>query len=166
MRGALDEPQAQYGEIFTSYMIWKRDQETRMELFTGDPWMQLNEFTRAIVVRHIWRALEKLAKGSVVVVDQPPQEWSAQIDQTFDDRGIDPWGEKLAPPEPGPQYAKDASRPQSSRASAAGASSRDSYQLALQARTVRRGRRAVWRGPVRSRSARSFPVRGVRRSTP
>ncbi len=104
MRGALDEPQAQYGEVFTSYMIWKRDQETRMELFTGDPWMQLNEFTRSIVVRHIWRALEKLAKGSVVVIDQPPQEWSAQIDQAFDDRGIDPWGEKIPP---GPQYAKE-----------------------------------------------------------
>jgi hypothetical protein len=85
MRSALDEPQAQYGEVFTSYMIWKRDQETRMELFSGDPWLQLNEFTRSIVVRHVWRALEKLAKGSVVVIDSPPQEWSAQIDKTFDD---------------------------------------------------------------------------------
>ncbi len=107
MRGALDEPQAQYGEVFTSYMIWKRDQETRMELFTGDPWLQLNEFTRSIVVRHVWRALEKLAKGSVVVIDQPPQEWSAQIDRAFDDRGIDPWGEKVPPPEAGPQFVKD-----------------------------------------------------------
>ena len=107
MRSALDEPQAQYGEVFTSYMIWKRDQETRMELFTGDPWLQLNEFTRSIVVRHIWRALEKLAKGSVVVIDQPPQEWSAQTDKAFDDRGIDPWGEKIPPPETGPQYAKE-----------------------------------------------------------
>ena len=73
MRDALGEPHSQYGEIFTSYMIWKRDQETRMELFSGDPWMHLNEFTRAIVVRHIWRALEKLAKGCIVVVDIPPQ---------------------------------------------------------------------------------------------
>ena len=63
MRDALDEPQAQYGDIFTSYMIWKRDQETRMELFSDDPWMQLNEFTRALVVRHIWRALEGSPKG-------------------------------------------------------------------------------------------------------
>lgn len=105
MRSALDEPQAQYGEVFSSYMIWKRDQETRMELFSGDPWLQLNEFTRSIVVRHVWRALEKLAKGSVVVVDSPPQEWSAQIDQTFDDRGIDPWGEGVEPA--GPQFVKD-----------------------------------------------------------
>jgi hypothetical protein len=92
MHGVLDEPQTQYGQIFTSYAIWRHDQETRMELVTGDPWLSLNEFTRAIVVRHIWRALEKLAKGAVVVVDQPPQEWSAQIDKTFDDHGIDPWG--------------------------------------------------------------------------
>jgi hypothetical protein len=105
MRDALNEPQAQYGEVFTSFMIWKRDQETRMELFSGDPWLQLNEFTRAIVVRHVWRALEKLAKGSVVVIDAPPQEWSAQIDKTFDDRGIDPWAENVQPA--GPQFVKD-----------------------------------------------------------
>jgi hypothetical protein len=105
MRDALNEPQAQYGEVFTSFMIWKRDQETRMELFSGDPWLQLNEFTRAIVVRHVWRALEKLAKGSVVVIDRPPQEWSAQIDKTFDDRGIDPWAEEVQPA--GPQFVKD-----------------------------------------------------------
>ncbi len=105
MRDALAEPHAQYGEIFTSYMIWKRDQETRMELFAGDPWNNLNEFTRAIVVRHIWRALEKLAKGSVVVVDQPPQEWSSQIDKSFDDRGIDPWAKDIQPA--GPQFIKD-----------------------------------------------------------
>jgi hypothetical protein len=92
MRDVLEEPQTQYGAVFTSFMIWKKDQETHMELFSGDPWLNLNEFTRALVVRHIWRALEKLAKGAVVVVDQPPQEWSAQIDKTFDDHGIDPWG--------------------------------------------------------------------------
>jgi hypothetical protein len=105
MRDALEQPHTQYGEIFTSYMIWKRDQETRMELFAGDPWMNLNEFTRAIVVRHIWRALEKLAKGSVVVVDSPSQEWSAQVDKTFDDRGIDPWAENIQPA--GSQFIKD-----------------------------------------------------------
>jgi hypothetical protein len=105
LRDALNEPQAQYGEVFTSYMIWKRDQETRMELFSGDPWLQLNEFTRSIVVRHIWRALEKLAKGSVVVIDSPPQEWSAQVDKTFDDHGIDPWAENVQPA--GSQFVKD-----------------------------------------------------------
>lgn len=105
MREALEAPQTQYGEVFTSYMIWKRDQETRMELFSGDPWHNLNEFTRAIVVRHVWRALEKLAKGSVVVVDSPPQEWSSQVDAAFDDRGIDPWGQDVQPA--GSQFIKD-----------------------------------------------------------
>jgi hypothetical protein len=112
MRGSLEEPQAQYGQIFTSYMIWKHGRQTRMELFSGDPWMQLNEFTRAIVVRHIWRALEKLAKGSVVIVDQPPQEWSEKADNAFDDRGIDPWGSEMPPPpaeggSSGPQFIKN-----------------------------------------------------------
>jgi hypothetical protein len=105
MREALEEPQTQYGEIFTSFTVWKRDQETRMELFTGPPWMQLNEFTRSIVVRHIWRALEKLARGSVVVIDSPPLEWTAQTNESFDDRGIDPWGEGV--PAAGSQFVKE-----------------------------------------------------------
>lgn len=96
MHDVLEEPQTQYGAVFTSYMIWKKDQETRMELFSGDPWLSLNDFTRALVVRHVWRALEQLAKGAVVVVDQPPQEWSAQIDKAFDDHGIDPWGHDVS----------------------------------------------------------------------
>jgi hypothetical protein len=105
LRDALDEPIAQYGPVFTSYMIWRTDQETRMELFSDDPWLTLNEFTRAIVLRHIWRALEKLAKGAVVAVDRPPQEWSADIDRTFDDHGIDPWRES-APTAPS-QFIRD-----------------------------------------------------------
>ncbi len=110
IRGAFEGPRAQYGEIFVSYMIWRREQETRLELFTGDPWLKLNEFTRSLVVRHLWRALENLAKGSVVLVDSPAQQWTKAIDESFDDGGIDPWG-----PEPavgittsgGPQFAKD-----------------------------------------------------------
>jgi hypothetical protein len=108
MREALEGPHAQYGEIFTSYMIWKKENETRMELFTGDPWLGLNAFTRALVVRHVWRALEKLSKGSVVVVDSPPQQWSADVDRTFDDQGIDPWAAGAAekPLAEGPQFIK------------------------------------------------------------
>jgi hypothetical protein len=109
MREALRAPRAQYGEIFTSYMIWKKENETRMELFTGDPWLNLNGFTRALVVRHIWRALEKLSKGAVVVVDSPPQQWSSEIDKKFDDQGIDPWAESnAAPASSGPQFIKGA----------------------------------------------------------
>ncbi len=98
MRDALEAPIAQYGEIFTSYMIWKKENETRMEVFTGDPWLGLNAFTRALVVRHVWRALEKLSKGAVVVIDSPAQQWSADVDRAFDDQGIDPWAQSPPPP--------------------------------------------------------------------
>jgi hypothetical protein len=110
LRDAFDEPRALYGDIFVSYMIWRREQETRLELFSGDPWLKLNEFTRSLVVRHLWRALETLSKGSVVLVDSPQQQWNKEIDATFDDGGIDPWG---GPPKIGstatdaPQFIKD-----------------------------------------------------------
>lgn len=91
MRDAFTGPVTQYGEIFVSYMVWKQARETRLELFSGDPWLRLNEFTRSIVVRHLWRALEGLAQGAVVIVDTPPQQWSKAIDASFDDREIDPW---------------------------------------------------------------------------
>jgi hypothetical protein len=91
MRSAFEGPRAAYGDIFVSYMIWRRERETRLELFAGDPWLALNEFTRSLVVRHLWRTLEALAKGSVVIVDSPSQQWSKQIDEQFDDNGMDPW---------------------------------------------------------------------------
>jgi hypothetical protein len=109
LREAFEEPRALYGEIFVSYMVWRREQETRLELFTGDPWLRLNDFTRSLVVRHLWRALEALSRGSVVLVDSPPQHWNREIDGTFDDGGVDPWAKQ---PEPlpssdGPQFIKD-----------------------------------------------------------
>lgn len=90
-------------------MIWRREQETRLELYSGDPWLRLNEFTRSLVVRHLWRALEALAKGSVVIVDSPAQQWSKTIDDGFDDNGIDPWGPPsvLGTKSGGPQFIKD-----------------------------------------------------------
>jgi len=109
LRAAFEEPRAAYGEIFVSYMIWRREQETRLELFTGDPWLKLNEFTRAIVVRHLWRALEALSKGSVVLVDSPPQTWNEEIDARFDDGGVDPWARTVPVvprPSDGPQFIK------------------------------------------------------------
>jgi hypothetical protein len=92
IRGAFDGPRAQFGDIFVNYMVWRRERETRLELFAGDPWLLLNEFTRSLVVRHLWRALEALVQGSVVIVDAPSQQWSKTIDAAFDDRGVDPWG--------------------------------------------------------------------------
>ena len=92
IRDAFTGPREKYGEIFVSYEIWRRDHEIRMELHATDPFSQLNEFTRCLIVRHLWRALEKLATGSVVIVDSPPQTWSRTVDDQFEDHGIDPWG--------------------------------------------------------------------------
>ncbi len=108
IRSAFDAPRAQFGEIFVSYVIWRRENETRLELAAALPWTRLNEFTRSLVVRHLWRALETLVQGAVVIVDQPPQQWSQTIDKDFDDHGVDPWGPR--PPtlgSGGPQFARD-----------------------------------------------------------
>ena len=91
IRDAFEGPRQRHGEIFLSFTIWKRDQETRMELLANDPFGKLNEFTRSLIVRHLWRALEQLSTGSVVVVDSPPQTWSREVDKAFHDHGIDPW---------------------------------------------------------------------------
>jgi hypothetical protein len=108
IREALDAPRAQFGEIFVSYAIWRRENVTRLELRSGDPWLALSDFTRSLVVRHLWRALEGLVHGSVVIVDTPAQAWSKAIDSAFDDHGVDPWGPR--PPtlgSGGPQFAHD-----------------------------------------------------------
>jgi hypothetical protein len=91
IRAAFDGPNAKHGQVFLSYSVWKREQETRLELLAGDPFGRLNEFTRCLIVRHLWRALESLSAGSVVMVDNPPQIWSKSVDVTFHDHGIDPW---------------------------------------------------------------------------
>lgn len=90
-----------------SFQIWRQEHETQLELHSGDPWLRLNEFTRSIVVRHLWRALEKLAKGAVVIVDAPPQRWSKEIDTAFDDQGVDPWSGRSAGSGEGAQFVKD-----------------------------------------------------------
>ena len=108
LRPAFDGPRAKHGDLFVSYTIWRRDRDTRLELFAADPFAQLNEFTRCLIVRHLWRALEVLAEGSVVIVDSPPQTWSRSVDERFHDHGIDPW--RIAPAlgsMTAPQYAKE-----------------------------------------------------------
>lgn len=108
IRTAFDAPRAQFGDVFVNYMIWRRENETRLELFSGDPWLRLNEFTRSLVVRHLWRALEAVAQGSVVIVDTPSQQWSKEIDAEFQDNGVDPWGQR--PPtqgSDGPQFVRE-----------------------------------------------------------
>lgn len=106
IRSAFDGPNEKHGQVFVSYAVWKRDQETRLELLAADAFGKLNEFTRCLIVRHLWRALESLTAGAVVVVDSPPQTWSKSVDATFHDHGIDPW---RTMPAPGlvPQFAKE-----------------------------------------------------------
>jgi hypothetical protein len=98
IRDAFIGPRQHHGDIFVSYMIWRRENETRLELFAGESWLKLNSFTRSIVVRHLWRALEQLVQGSVVIVDMPPQQWSQKIDAKFEDHGVDPWAQAPAKP--------------------------------------------------------------------
>jgi hypothetical protein len=107
IRAAFEGPREKHGEIFLSYSVWKREQETRLELLAGDPFGRLNEFTRCLIVRHLWRALEGLVAGSVVMVDNPPQTWSQSVDATFHDHGIDPWRLPPIGAVPAPQFVND-----------------------------------------------------------
>ncbi len=89
IKTVLAGPSQKYGDIFTGYSVWKSERETRLELVASDQWARLNEFTRCLVVRYLWRVLESLAGGAVVVVDQPPQEWNVEVDTGFRDQGFD-----------------------------------------------------------------------------
>jgi hypothetical protein len=91
VREALENTKQQFGEIFTSYTVWKVDRETRLEIETAPRWKRLSEFTRCLIVRHLWRALEAVSSGSVVVVDNPPLTWNREVNAAFRDRGVDPW---------------------------------------------------------------------------
>ena len=89
VKTVLAGPRQKYGDIFTDYSVWKAGRETRLELAATDQWARMNEFTRCLVVRYLWRVLESLAGGAVVVVDQPPQEWNVEVDSGFRDQGFD-----------------------------------------------------------------------------
>ncbi len=89
IKTVLSGPRQKYGDIFTDYSVWKTERETRLELTATAQWSRLNEFTRCLVVRYLWRVLESLAGGAVVIVDAPPQEWNVEIDAGFRDQGFD-----------------------------------------------------------------------------
>ncbi|HEV8021553.1 MAG TPA: hypothetical protein VGP41_09845 [Candidatus Lustribacter sp.] len=89
IKTVLAGPRQKYGDIFTDYSVWKSEQETRLELTATDQWGRLNEFTRCLIVRYLWRVLESLAGGAVVIVDQPAQEWNVEVDAGFRDQGFD-----------------------------------------------------------------------------
>lgn len=96
----LAGPTHKYGEIFTEFAVWRGERETRLELRAGTPWKRLNEFTRCLIVRYLWRSLERMSEGAVVVVDVPAQRWTAEVDTRFDDHGFD-WHSF------GPQFVKE-----------------------------------------------------------
>jgi hypothetical protein len=102
IKTVLAGPRQKYGDIFTDYSVWKSERETRLELTATDQWGRLNEFTRCLVVRYLWRVLESLAGGAVVVVDQPAQEWNVEVDAGFRDQGFD-WKTFGT----GPQFAEE-----------------------------------------------------------
>lgn len=89
IKTVLTGPRHKYGDIFTDYSVWKSDRETRLELTATAQWARLNEFTRCLIVRYLWRVLESLAGGAVVVIDQPAQEWNVEVDAGFRDQGFD-----------------------------------------------------------------------------
>ncbi len=85
----LTGPRQKYGDLFRDYSVWKSESETRLELVAADPWKKLNEFTRSLIVRYLWRVLESLAGGAVVIVDDPRQVWNEDVDSGFRDQGFD-----------------------------------------------------------------------------
>jgi hypothetical protein len=89
IKTVLSGPRQKYGEIFTEYSVWRSERETRLELVAGQPWKKLNEFTRSLIVRYLWRVLESLAGGAVVIVDEPRQIWNEEVDSGFRDQGFD-----------------------------------------------------------------------------
>ena len=91
VREALENTKQQFGELFTSYAVWKVDRETRLEIESAPKWKRLSEFTRCLIVRHLWRVLESVSSGTVVVVDNPPLTWNRDVNAAFRDRGVDPW---------------------------------------------------------------------------
>src|SRR5487761_2102049 len=91
VREALENTKQQFGEIFTGYKVWKVDKETRLEIEAAPKWKRLSEFTRSLIVRHLWRTLEAVAGGSVVIDGDPPMKWTREVNFAFRDRGVDPW---------------------------------------------------------------------------
>lgn len=104
---ALEVPRAKFGEVFSGYSVWRSDREVRLELVAADPWKVLNEFTRCIIVRYLWRILETMSEGAVVVVDAPRQRWTKATDERFHDHGVDPLLNPFPAFAGGPQFAKD-----------------------------------------------------------
>ena len=92
----FDGPHRDYGILFKSFSIWRRTDETQLEIVAAEPWRKLNAFTQSLVLRHLWRALVGIVRRgntSIVVADegQKPVYWTQTDTERFNDRGSDPW---------------------------------------------------------------------------
>ena len=96
MAAAFEGPRRSYGPCFAEFSIWRQYETTRMDVGTTGTWRALNDFTRALAVRHLWRALVKLTGGTVVVHVDPGTPtailWTQASTDEFKDFGMtEPW---------------------------------------------------------------------------
>jgi hypothetical protein len=96
MADAFRGPREAYGDVFAGFSVMRVADTTQMDVATKGPWQTLNLFTRSLIVRHLWRSLEKLARNTVTVrVDAGAAGamlWTAKQTAEFNDGGkMEPW---------------------------------------------------------------------------
>jgi hypothetical protein len=93
---AFRGPREAYGDVFAGFSVMRVADTTQMDVATKGPWQTLNLFTRSLIVRHLWRSLEKLARNTVTVRVDPGAPgsmlWTAKQTAEFNDGGkMEPW---------------------------------------------------------------------------
>jgi hypothetical protein len=96
MADAFRGPREAYGDIFEGFSVMRLADTTQMDVNTKGPWLTLNVFTRSLIIRHLWRSLEKLARNTVTVRVDPGSPgamvWTAKQTAEFNDGGkMEPW---------------------------------------------------------------------------
>jgi hypothetical protein len=96
MAEAFRGPREAYGDVFAGFSVMRQADMTQMDLSTKGPWQTLNLFTRSLIIRHLWRSLEKLARNTVTVRVDPGAPgsmlWTAKQTAEFNDGGkMEPW---------------------------------------------------------------------------
>jgi hypothetical protein len=93
---AFRGPREAYGDVFAGFSVMRQADMTQMDVSTKGPWQTLNLFTRSLIIRHLWRSLEKLARNTVTVRVDPGAPgsmlWTAKQTAEFNDGGkMEPW---------------------------------------------------------------------------
>jgi hypothetical protein len=96
MAEVFSGPRKTCGECFAEFSVWRQFETVRMDVWTKGPWQSLSLFTQQLIMRHLWRGLEKLSRKTVLVNIDPgtPRAlvWSAATNAEFNDGGVpDPW---------------------------------------------------------------------------